>query len=296
MSTARPLNGILWMILSGLCFAGVYAVVHHVGTALPAAEGAFLRFLFGLAFTLPALIGLARRGLPRGLAGPILLRGALHVAAVVLWFYAMARIPVAEANAIGYLNPVVVTVGAAIFFGERFSRWRVGAVVVALIGALIVLRPGLRPVEPGHLAQLGASVFFGTSYLVAKRLSLVLSAGAVVALMSLTVTLGLAPLALLVWVPPSVGQVGWMAVVALFATAGHYSMTRAFAAAPLMVTQPVTFVQLIWISLMGLFLFGEPLDPWIFLGGGLIVAAVTVVSWRESLRGARRPAQTTRGL
>lgn len=286
-SFPSPLSGILWMMLSGFCFVGVYGVVHHVGVELPAAEGAFLRFVFGLLFTLPALLAAIGRGIPRDLFAPIALRGALHVIAVSLWFFAMARIPVAEATAIGYLNPVVVTLGAALFMGEKISGWRISAIAAALIGALVVLRPGLRTVEPGHLAQLGAAICFGLSYLVAKRLSERLRAGAVVALMSASVTLGLAPLAAAVWVPPSLIQTGWMAAVALFATLGHYTMTHAFAAAPLTVTQPVTFLQLVWASLLGITLFGEPLDPWVLLGGGIIVAAVTVVGWRESLKRKR---------
>lgn len=277
--------GILWMLLTGLCFVAVNGIVHHVGTALPAVQGAFIRFGFGLIFTAPALWALARRGVPAGLWRPILGRGAIHVLAVSLWFYAMARIPVAEVTAIGYLNPVVVTVGAAVVFGERLSRWRLGAIVMALIGALIVLRPGIKVIEPGHWAQLGAAISFGLSYLIAKRLSQALSAGAVVALMSLTVVIGLAPLAAAVWVPVRADQLAWLGLVAVFATAGHYTMTRAFAVAPMMVTQPVTFLQLVWASLLGVLVFGEALDPWVLVGGGVIVAAVTITGWRESRRG-----------
>lgn len=284
---ASPVPGILWMLATGLCFVAVNGIVHHVGTALPAVEGAFIRFAFGLIFTAPALAALLRRGVPRDLFTPIAARGAIHVLAVSLWFFAMARIPVAEVTAIGYLNPLVVTLGAALVFGERLSGWRIGALVVAFIGALIVLRPGVKAIEPGHWAQLGAAVSFGISYLFAKRLSEQLPAAAVVALMSLTVVIGLAPLAAAVWVTPGLVQVGWLALVAVFATAGHYAMTRAFAAAPLTVTQPVTFLQLVWASLLGVLVFGEALDPWVLVGGGLIVAAVTLTGWRESRRARR---------
>jgi drug/metabolite transporter (DMT)-like permease len=76
--------------------------------------------------------------------------------------------------------------------------------------------------------------------------------------------------------------VAWLALVAVFATAGHYAMTRAFAAAPLTVTQPVTFVQLIWASLIGVFVFSEPMDGWVILGGGLMIAAISYITWREA--------------
>src|SRR5690606_25696847 len=198
----RPLAGILWMLATGLSFVVVTGAVRHVGTDLPAAQSAFIRFLFGLVFLMPSLVPVLRRGLPAGAWPLVLGRGGLHVVAVTLWFFAMARIPVAEVTAIGYLNPIVVTVGAALLFGETLAARRIAAIAIALLGALVVLRPGLREVTPGHLAQLGAAVSFGLSYLIAKRLSADLPAGALVALLSLTVTVGLAPLALSAWVPP----------------------------------------------------------------------------------------------
>jgi drug/metabolite transporter (DMT)-like permease len=278
----RPLAGILWMLATGLSFVAVTGIVRHLGTALPAVEAAFLRFLIGLIFLAPTLAGVLRGGLSPEAVTLVAGRGALHVAAVSLWFYAMARIPVAEVTAIGYLNPIVVTVGAAILFGEKLALRRIMAIAVALAGALVILRPGLREVSSGQLAQLGAATCFGLSYLIAKRLSALMPAGALVALLSLTVTLGLAPFALAVWVPPTPVQIGQLAIVAAFATLGHYTMARAFAAAPLTVTQPVTFLQLVWATLLGALVFDESVDPFILLGGAMIIGAISYMTWREA--------------
>lgn len=282
--TRQDLIGIGWMLAAGLSFVGVNGTVRWLGQALPAPEAAFLRFAFGLLFLLPVLLPALRRGFSKQIWRLFALRGALHVVAVILWFYAMARITVAEVTAIGFLNPIVVTVGATLLLGERIS-WRRGmAIGVALLGALIVLRPGLRALEPGHLAQLGASVTFGASYLVAKRLSGQVPAAVVVAMMSLVVTLGLAPIAALAWVCPSLLQCAVLSATALFATAGHYAMTRAFVAAPLTVTQPVVFLQLIWASLLGALVFAEPVDPWVILGGGVMIGAICYITWREAVQ------------
>ncbi len=270
------------MLVTGLCFVAVTGIVRHLGTDLPAVQGAFMRFLFGLVFLAPVLLSTFRMAAVQAALPMFALRGALHTLAVSLWFYAMARIPVAEVTAIGYLNPIVVTLGAAIAFGERLAARRLMAIGVALLGAVVVLRPGLREILPGHYAQLGAAVSFGLSYLIAKRLSERIPAGAVVAMLSLTVTMGLAPLALSVWVPMRAEQMVWLALVAAFATAGHYCMTRAFAAAPMTVTQPVTFLQLIWATLLGVLVFDEAADPWVFLGGGLIIGAISYMTWREA--------------
>lgn len=289
LARKTDLTGIAWMLAAGLSFVALNAVVRHVGRALPAAEQAFLRFAFGLLLLAPTLAASLRRGFPPRLWGLFGLRGALHAAGTVLWFFAMARIPLAEVTAIGYLNPIVVMIGATLLLGERLSRARVAAIAVALAGALILLRPGLRALQAGHAAQLAAAVMFGTSYLVAKRLAEKVPAGAVVAMMTLTVTLGLAPVALWGWVPPTLAQTGWMALAAGFGSLGHYCMTRAFSAAPMAVTQPVTFLQLVWASLLGVLAFGDPLDPWVLLGGGVMIAAISAVTWAES-GGLRRPA------
>ncbi|MGB3177330.1 MAG: DMT family transporter [Albidovulum sp.] len=284
----RPVEGILWMLATGLCFVAVTGAVRQVGVGLPAVESAFIRFLMGMCLLAPALVGALHRGLAKALWPLVAGRGVLHVIAVTLWFYAMARIPIAEVTAIGYLNPIVVTVGAAFFLGERLAARRITAIAVAALGALVVLRPGIKEISPGHLAQLGAAVSFGLSYLLAKRLSAHMPAAALVALLSLSVTLGLAPFAIAVWVWPTHLQLGWLAVVAVLATIGHYTMARAFAAAPLSVTQPVTFLQLIWATLLGAWMFDEAVDPFVLLGGGMIIGAISYMTWREA-RLNRRP-------
>lgn len=283
LAAPRPVAGVLWMLAAGLSFVFMTAVVRHLGTELPAAQTAFLRFGWGVLILAPTMLPLLRGGVPAGTGRLFLWRGAFHTGAVIFWFYAMARLPLAEVTAVGYLNPVAVTLGAALLFGEKLTAPRVLAVLVALLGALIILRPGLRAVTDGHLAQLCAAMLFAGSYLCAKRLSGVVGAGMIVAMMSLTVTAGLAPFAFAVWVPVSAVQLGWLLLTAIFATLGHYAMTRAFAVAPMSVTQPVAFLQLIWATLLGTLAFGEPVDPFVLLGGSLIIAAISLLTWREAV-------------
>lgn len=277
----RPVIGVLWMLLAGLCFVGMTATVKSMGDAIPAPQSAFLRFLLGLVFLLPVLPALRQMRLaPRdwGLFG---LRGVAHAFGVMLWFFAMTRIPLAEVTAMGYLTPVVVALGAALFLGERLRLRRLAAIAAAIVGAMIILRPGLREVSPGHLAMLMNAVFFSTSYLIAKRMTGVVPPSVVVAMMSIFVTLALMPFAYAVWVPVSWQEVAWLGLVACFATAGHYAMTMAFASAPISVTQPVTALQLVWAVLLGALFFAEPVDLFVIMGGGVIVTAVIFIALRE---------------
>lgn len=280
--TGRPLVGVLWMLASGLSFVGVNGIVRYLGTDLPAAQSAFLRFAFGVLFLLPILPGVLRAGFAPGALRLYAWRGVAHTAAVLFWFYAMARIPVAHATAIGYLNPVVLLVVGSLLLGEAMTRRRLIAVGVAGLGALVVLRPGVAVVGLGHLSQIGAALCFTISYLFAKRLAAAAPASVVVAVLSLTVAVGLAPIAALVWVPVTWAQMGWLAVVAVLATAGHYLMTRAFSAAPFSVTQPVTFLQLVWAATLGAVVFGEPVDGYVLLGGAMIIGAISWLTWRDA--------------
>lgn len=282
----NPLVGIAWMVVTGLNFVAVNAIVKHVGSGLPSTEAAFLRFLLGLVFLLPMLGAIRRANLTRRQLKLFAFRGLAHGLGVMCWFYAMARITLAEVTAMNYMNPVYVTLGAALFMGERLPPRRLAAVVCALIGALVILRPGMRVIEAGHVAMIGTAIFFAIGYLIAKRLSEEVGAVVIVGMLSLTVPVVLAPFAIAVWETPSLSELAWLFAVAGFATAGHYSMTRAFAAAPLTVTQPVTFIQLVWAMALGAILFGEPVDGWVILGGGIILGSVTFISWRESV--ARR--------
>lgn len=281
---SRPVAGVLWMLASGLAFVLVTGIVRYLGTDLPAAQSAFVRYAWGVVLLSPVLWRMVRTGLPTGVARVIVLRGTVHTFAVMLWFFAMARIPVAEVTAIGYLNPICVTLGAALFLGERLAFRRIAAIIIALLGAVIILRPGVRVIEPGHYAQLFAAVGFAVSYLIAKMLTGLLPATSIVALLSLSVTVGLAPFAISVWQPMLAHQLIWLGVVAVAATFGHYAMTRAFAAAPISVTQPVTFLQLLWATLLGSLVFHEAVDPYVLLGGGIIIGSVFYITWREAMQ------------
>ena len=99
--------------------------------------------------------------------------------------------------------------------------------------------------------------------------------------LTFTVTLGLLPLALLDWRPVPGWHLAGLALVALLATLGHYLMSRAFSVAPLTVTQPVTFLNLVWAALAGSLIFAEPVDFWVLLGGGLILSAISWVTFAE---------------
>ena len=286
-SADRTIAGIGWMLVTTVLFVCVTGIVRYLGSDIPAAEAAFIRYAFGLVLILPAFRPLIRHFPRRALMGRFALRGVIHGVAVTLWFFAMARIPIAEVTALGYTAPIFVTIGAALFFGERLHLRRIMAVLAGFLGAMVILRPGFHEVSAGQLAQLAAAPLFACSFLLAKGLTREVSPSVIVAMLSLFCTLTLLPGAVTQWRTPTPEEIFWLALTACFATAGHYTQTRAFQAAPLTVTQPIGFLQLVWATLLGTLLFGEEPDPFVFLGGGIVMAAVTYISHREAVASRR---------
>ncbi|MGB1390179.1 MAG: DMT family transporter [Paracoccaceae bacterium] len=279
----RPVVGILWMLGAGLCFVVVTALVKWLGPGIPAAQSAFIRYMLGLVFLLPLMRSIRATPMNRRLWTMFGVRGVLHGIGVMLWFFAMTRISIAEVTALNYLAPIYVTIGAALFLGEGLAFRRISAVIVALIGAIIILRPGVQEVSQGHLAMIVAGFVFGIAYLLGKVTTDESTPEMVLAQLSLWVTLTLAPFALAVWVPVPWSTVSTLFVVAFVATSGHYMMSLAFAAAPVTATQPVTYLQLVWATALGVLVFAEPIDIWVLVGGGLILGAVTFITWREAV-------------
>ncbi len=274
------------MVAGGLLFVAVTVLVRSLGSDMPAVEAAFIRYLVGVGLLLPAIWRMRGRLLGNASLGLYVYRGAIHGVAVMLWFFAMARIPLAEVTAIGFSTPVFTALGAILIFGEQVKARRVIAIAAGFVGTLIILRPGFHSIEAGSLAQLIAAFFFAGSFLLAKQMTQSESSGDILVMLSIFCTLALMPGAIYYWREPTLSEIGWLALVAVFATAGHYAITRAIAAAPLTVTQPLSFLQLIWAIALGYWLFDEVPDTWVIAGGLVIVAAVSYLAHREA-RAAR---------
>ena len=145
------------MVVTGLLFVAVTAVIRAMGPTLPAPQAAFLRYAIGFALLGSSIFRLATH-MPNGhVTGLLIWRGVMHALGVSLWFYAMARIPIAEVTAIGYITPILVTLGAALLFGEALKLRRVlGVVLAGFAGALIIIRPGFEAVSDADSSRSSA--------------------------------------------------------------------------------------------------------------------------------------------
>lgn len=275
------------MVVTGFLFVGVTGIVRHLGSDMNPIQGAFIRYLIGALLMLPLLLRLNRRQIRSARYGLHISRGMVHGIAVMLWFFAMARIPIAEVTALGYIAPIFTTIGAAMFLGETMHLRRIGAVVIGFAGMLVILRPGLHIIEVGAWAQIVAAPLFAVSFLISKKLTERESSTAIVAALSVFVTLTLLPGALMVWRTPTGEELFWLTLTAVCATAGHYTLTQAFRAAEITALQPVQFLQLVWATILGLVVFGEQPDLWTWVGAAIIVASATYIAHREAVATGR---------
>jgi len=283
----QSIIGILWMVITTILFVGVTATVRYLEGEVPAPQAAFLRYAIGTVMLAPSLITLTKFKPERSLFNKFVLRGFVHSIGVTLWFYAMSVMPVAEVTAIGFLTYIFVSIGASIFLKEKLHKHRLSAILISFIGALIILRPGFKVIESGQLGMLIATMVFTASYLIAKVVSKERTSSEIVAMLSIFTTIFLIPSAIYSWEPLSLEALLILSFTALIATLGHITMTKAIKAAPMVVTQPIINLQLVWASMVGLFIFDEEFDLFVIIGGTVIMLCVCYVSYREHILGKK---------
>lgn len=264
----------LWMVGTLLAFAFMALAGRELSGEINALQILFFRSIIGLPIVI-ALILWYDRGLFRTRhIGTHVARNAAHFPGQFFWFLAIATIPLAEAFALEFTQPLWGTIFAVLLLGERFTRHRAIALVLGIVGALVILRPGLVEIRPGALAMLTSALAYGFAHTLTKRLADRDPALTILFyMMAIQLAIGAVP-ALVSWVTPSPGLWPWVAIVGLTALAAQYCLTRALALADLTVVLPMDFLRLPLIAVFGWFLYGEAVGWPVFAGAALIIAGI----------------------
>lgn len=280
------LRGILYMLVAMLVLSVMDAMAKAISQRVDTVMAVWARYagqtVIVVLVVLPRLPRLARTRYP----GLQALRSVLLLAATVCFFFGLARIGLAEAAAIMDLNPVLITLGAALVLGERLGPRRAAGVAAALIGALVIIRPGSAVFSPYAVLPFLAAVFF-TGYALATRFvgrdedpwtSLLYTALVGAAILSVVVPF--------FWVPPDATAVALMLGIGVVGAAGQLMLIRALTAAEAGAVAPFSYVGLIFSVIWGMLVFGEYPDWPVYLGAAIIVAAGLYV-WHREMRAAR---------
>ncbi len=282
-------RGLLWVFLAGLAFVIFIVIVRFVGSTLHPLQAAFIRYALGIVVIAPLFMRRGLRLLHTHHVGRHALRGCVHAVGVMLWFYAVTKLPIAETTALSFTSPIFVVLGAVLFLGERVTLVRVLSVATGFVGVLIILRPGFSVLNMGALAMLVAAPMFAASKLLVKFLVRSDSSGTVVAHLAIFATLTMLVPAMFVWQTPTPLDVLLLLGTAVFATVSHLCMAKGLALIDVSVSQPVEFLQIVWSTLFGLALFQETPSLWVWIGAAVIVLSTTFAARSETKTPAVAP-------
>ena len=283
----HPLKAAGLMLGSSLFFGLMAVVIRLASEHLHAFEIAFFRNLFGLVAALPLLLhhgpGLLRtKRLPK-----YLVRCVIGICSMLLSFWAISQLPLAEAVSLAFSTPIFVTIAAVLLLGEvvRGRRW--AAVALGFIGVLIIVRPGAATFQLGSLAAVSAAVLSAVVAIQIKQLSRTESADAIVLYTTLLwVPMSLLP-AMFVWQWPQGITWVWLIAAGFLGTGGHMLWTRALKLGEVSALTPISFAQLPVVVLAGWLLFGETLDRWTVLGAAIILGSNAYIAHREAVLSGR---------
>ncbi len=269
------------MVVATACFSAMHATVRFAAEGLHPFEVAFFRNLFGLLVIVPVLAARGLAPLRTERFGLHLLRAGLNVVAMLAFFTALTIAPLAEVQSLGFTAPLFAAALAALALGERVGASRWVAVLAGFAGALLIVRPGVQSVDAGAALALGSAAVWGGVLLIIKRLAATDSAFTITGYMVLLMTpLSLLP-AIPVWIWPDARQLGWLVACGMLGTVAQMLMTQSLRLADASAVLPLDFLKVVWGALIGLYLFGELIDGWTWVGAAVIFAGATYLTLGE---------------
>lgn len=213
------------------------------------------------------------------------IRNLIHFTGQNLWFFAIATIPLAQLVSLEFTNPIWVAILAPFLLGEALTKPRIVAAILGFAGILIVARPGSGALELGHFAALGAALLFALTNITTKRImrrDSVLSLLFWMTVMQMGMGLiSAAPNGIAV---PSLSLLPWLALLSITALTAHLCLTTALKLAPATIVGPMEFLRLPLISVVGMLMYGEPLEIAVFIGAVLIISGNFVNLYAERQR------------
>ena len=285
----RPLVGIFLMLGAMALLPVIDVIAKMLGQAgMPILQVVWARLALGAVMTLPLALQIAG---PAGLwpARPVYhgLRAVLLSGATFCFFMSLKYLPMADALAIFFVQPLVVTVLSALILRERVGPRRWAAVALGFVGTLIIIRPGVVEVNPGSLLALGAGTLLACYFVMTRSIAGQSHALVTTFQTSLMGGLMLSLMVPFVWQAPDLLQWGQLALLAAIATYGHLMIVRAYDHAEASLLAPLAYFEMVTSTVMGLIFFGDFPDGWTLAGVAVLIACALYISMRE--RAAGRP-------
>lgn len=277
------------MVMATLSFSGMHASIKHVSLDMHPFEVTFFRNVFGFLVLLPFFVRYGLKPLRTTRIRMHLGRAVLNIGSMTSFFYAISITPLAEVISLSFAAPVFATVLAIFIYKETVGAARWAAIGLGFAGTLVILRPGYDAITLGPVLAVASAMTWGCAVIMIKSLSRTDSSLTITAYMAILMSPLSLVLALFVWEWPTWYQLAVLLLVGTFGSAGHLCMNQALKLAPTNVIMPIDFVRLIWVAVIGYFLFAEVPDIFVWAGGAMIFASGLWIAHGENrLRMAAR--------
>jgi drug/metabolite transporter (DMT)-like permease len=284
-TTADLRRGALYMVASALLFVSMAAAVRLASRELPNAPIVFFRHFIMLVFLLPWLWREGRHALDTEDLRGHLVRGLAGVAAVACYFYAIARLRLADAVLLNQSMPLFIPLVERAWLGERVPPRLWGVLSLGFAGLLLILRPGTGVFEPAALLGLASAVLASVAQVGIRRLTRTEPVTRIVFYFGLVASAASLAPALATWARPSPSTWAVLLLMGVFATVGQLTLTRAYVHAPAARVGPFLYTGPVFAGLLDWLLWGHLPDRLFVLGAAIVVAAATLAL---RLRGAPR--------
>jgi drug/metabolite transporter (DMT)-like permease len=201
-------------------------------------------------------------------------RNTIHVVGQLAWFYGVTVLPLATVFAMEYSSPLWAVLLAALFISEFPTRAQTGGLLLGLVGILVIVRPGAEGLDWAAMIVLGAAVFFAAANLYTRVLGRSEQAiGIPFWMFVVQLPLGLL-LALADWRPIALADLPAILLLGLTGLTAHHSLSAALRLAPISQVIHYDYLRLPLIAVVGALFYGEPLDPYVLGGGGIVLGGV----------------------
>lgn len=279
--------GALHALAAAAAFSAMGVCIKFAAAATPNAVVVFVRCAVSLAILLPWLLRRGGVGIRTRRLGGHLWRAGFGILAMYAFFYAIARLPLAEAILLTYSSPLWIPFIAWGWIGERPARIVYPAALLGLSGIALIVKPGLRALDPiAGLVGVAAGVLAACAMVSIRRISDTEPPARIVFYFALLGTaISAVPLAW-AWLPPSPGALALLIGAGLLATIGQLHLTRAYGHAPAALVGPFTYVAVIFSAGLGWLFWDERIDRWSALGAALVVATCVLPGWYGRVRPA----------
>lgn len=279
-------QGILLVIVSVGFFSLMDAVAKQLGLMVAVSQIIWARYIGQLIII---LILCRKKTIPllkTSHLGLQVFRALMQLGAAACFFIALKNQGLAEATAVADLAPVFITIAAALLLGEKIGIRRIFGILAALLGAMIIIRPGSDVFTLNALWPLGTAACIAAFSIITRHIGH--ADGPLTGLLysGIVCTVIMSVIAPFQWTPPTFNSTLLMIAAACAGTMGQLLMIKAYALAPASVVAPFTYAGLLIATLWGILFFDQWPDPWTCVGALVIVAAGLYV-WHRETRAAR---------